>query len=108
MSGMTVTASDVVNIIKAAKGAGVKYLKYETLEMEFDTEKHLYKHKINTSHREVIGVDEVAQPPESTLSPSQDTDEEMLLNEHLDQMAIESPAEYEELQLRLLNEGRDS
>lgn len=107
MSGTTVTADDVVKIIKACKQSGVGYLKYETLEMRFDTEIHLNKTKDSTNHMDVVSASVEGQPP-GPEAPSLDermNDYGISVEEQVDQLAIEDPAAFEELQMRIFNKG---
>ena len=48
MSGMSITASDIVTILKAARASKVVKLKIGELEVEFDTNFHPNKTKFNT------------------------------------------------------------
>ena len=106
---MNVTAVDVVTIIKACRASGVKKIKFETLEMEFDTEKHPNKTKNNASRKDVESTGDVGHPLGPLLSDTEKLpeylDEEVLMNEMADQLVIENPAEYEQLQIAMMNKG---
>ena len=107
---MTVTANDVVKIIQAAKTSKVSKITLDgILTIEFDTNPHPYKTKNNANHMEVAStVDSRGQLPGSLLSTYSESDDkvsdnEMMLEELADQMAIEDPAQFEELQLKLMH-----
>jgi hypothetical protein len=110
MSGTTITANDIISIIRAAKISGLKKLKLNDLELEFDTNFHPNKTKSNTGHKDVTSSDkgeESNKAPSESLPGEQPkfTEDDLLFSEMMDQMNIENPAEHEELQLKLLNKG---
>jgi hypothetical protein len=107
MSGTIITAKEIIAIIKAASSSGVSALRIGEFSVAFDTNFHPNNHK-TISHKDVMGEDEVGQPPGPTTSDDQKTDDEFFLQEELDQMSIEDPAAFEEFQLKKLNKGEDN
>lgn len=110
MSGMNITANDIVTILKAARASKVTKLKIGELEVEFDTNFHPNKTKFNTGHKDVVsddyeGLEIVPQLSNSDIPQEPIYDEQLLFMEHLDQLSIENPAEYEAFQLKQLNQG---
>lgn len=104
MNGMTVTANDVVKIIKACKHAKVTRLKLGELDVEFDTNFHPNKSLSNAAHTDVIG-ELIGQPPGLSTSQDNSQPDQLELDANLDQLAIEDPEMFEQLQIRSFNQG---
>lgn len=109
MSGMNITANDVVNIIKACKTSRVSYIKYDSLELKFDTDIHLNQPKVNAPDREVQSTNNQGQlktvPELFNLSDVDIKDDELMFAEMADQLNIEDPAQFEQLQMLAMNRG---
>ena len=106
---MNITANDVVNIIEACKGSQVKYIKYDTLEMKFDTDIHPNQHKTNASDKDVVSLnnqDQLNTSPD-LFEPNDIKDDELMMAEMADQLNIEDPAQFEQMQLLAMNRGNN-
>jgi hypothetical protein len=110
MSGMNITSEDVIEIIKACKNSRVTRLSFGDLHLLFDTENHPNKTKKSASHMDVSDVSTVGEGhPHGPSHPDpQVEDETFTVTELADQLAIEDPAAYEELQMRGFLKGDDN
>ena len=109
MSGTNITANDVVNIIEACKGSKVEYIKFDTLEMRFDTNNHPNQHQSNASDKDVVSLnnqDQLNTSPD-LFEPNDIKDDELMMAEMADQLNIEDPAQFEQMQLLAMNRGNN-
>lgn len=110
MSGMSFT--DLIAVINAAKDSNVKLIELEGLRLEFDTNFHPNKNHGYAAHMDVNGVGEEGQPPGPNHFPITDeprvTDDQLIMSEMSDLLAIEDPAEFERLQLEAISRGTNN
>jgi hypothetical protein len=105
MNGMNFTSHELVEVIKACKASRVNYLKLGELVVKFDTGNHPDKTKRSAYHMDVVTTGGEGHPPGPILPDEKLDGDVMTMAELADQLAIEDPVAYEELQMKAFNQG---
>ncbi len=109
MNGTNITANEVVNIIRACKSSRISYVKYDNLELKFDTDFHPNQPKSSAPYMDVNSMNKQDHSPDGpelfNLSDVDVKDDELMFAEMADQLNIEDPAQFEQLQLMAMTRG---
>ena len=103
MSGMVITETKLIEIIKACGENGVESLEVGEIKLKFYNNNHHNQNEIISlpSIRTDLDQKEFEEAVKSDSENTSEVTEEMLI-----QLSIDDPVLYEELCLKQLNEGR--
>lgn len=109
MSGITITTSELILIIKACREGNVESLDVSDIKLKFYNNKHHNQNgTIALSQDEMSDLGEIGENLSHLINEDDPvaSDEQLIDEEYLAQLSIDDPLAYEELSLKkLLEEG---